>query len=139
MLGSQRPPEEVAAFVQRAVERELAEKGLTAVEGDGAADLVVTFLVTTDFNSRIDNFEQIDHLNKFGYGATTIWGHGWNDVMVENYTKGTLVIDLIDAETNQLVWRAYAQETLKSEPKNRKAILNATEKAFKRYPPKQKR
>ena len=134
ILGTQRPPEEVEAFVRRAVDAEMKERGMTVVEGD--ADLVATFLVTTDFNSRIDSFDQINHLNKFGYGATSIWGHGWNEVMVENYTQGTLIIDLIDAGTNQLVWRAYARETIKTTQKNRQAISKAIKKSFKSYPPR---
>jgi hypothetical protein len=28
-------------------------------------------------------------------------------VVVRNYTEGTLIVDLIDANTKQLAWRAY--------------------------------
>jgi hypothetical protein len=134
--GTQRPPAEVEAYVRRAIDTELSNSGLTAV--DGEADLFVTFLVTTQFNSNLGSFGEMDHLSKFGYSATGIWGTDWNDVMVENYSQGTLMIDLIDAGTNHLVWRAYARAAIKSAEKNRQAALKAIRNAFKDYPPRKR-
>ena len=42
------------------------------------------------------------------------WTGGWwdptyNDWWARTYNEGTLIIDLVDAHTKRLVWRAYAQ------------------------------
>jgi hypothetical protein len=53
--------------------------------------------------------------------------------------QGTLVIDLVDSRKKELVWRGTATDTLSDEPeKNAQKIEKATEKLFKKYPPKAK-
>jgi hypothetical protein len=43
------------------------------------------------------------------------WGWpGGNDVSRRPYTQSTLIIDVIDAKTNQLVWRGYDTDALNS-------------------------
>jgi hypothetical protein len=39
---------------------------------------------------------------------------GSYDVWSVPYTESTLIIDVIDAKTNQLVWRGYDSDTLNS-------------------------
>jgi hypothetical protein len=49
-----------------------------------------------------------------GFGGFWRWG-GWPDsydTWAVPYTEETLIIDIIDAKTNQLVWRGYNQDTL---------------------------
>jgi len=56
------------------------------------------------------------------------------DVWNIPYTKSTLVLDIIDAETNQLVWRGYDTETInfnKSEKTIRKSVENLVERFVK--------
>lgn len=47
-----------------------------------------------------------------GYG----WGWGGSQVDVVNYTEGTLVIDMVDAKTKELVWRGSARGTVDPDP-----------------------
>jgi hypothetical protein len=56
-----------------------------------------------------------------------------NDIHSVNYKEGTLIIDLIDAESDQLVWQGYATGTL-----DRKDIALTSDEAvqmiFEKYP-----
>ena len=47
----------------------------------------------------------------YGYGH---WGgyYGGSNVTVTNYTEGTLLIDMIDTEKNQLVWRGTVVDVI---------------------------
>ena len=46
----------------------------------------------------------------------------------------------VDNETDQLVWRGVATETISSKPeKNEKRFKSAIGKLFKKYPPKKKK
>jgi hypothetical protein len=57
----------------------------------------------------------------------------------ETYTVGTLVVDLFDARTMQLIWRGVGTETLSDKPEKDTQKLNKTvEKMFKDFPPKSK-
>jgi hypothetical protein len=47
------------------------------------------------------------------------------------------VADLIDAHTNQLIWRGEATDTLAEKPdKDTKKLTKAVEKLFKDFPPR---
>jgi hypothetical protein len=50
---------------------------------------------------------------------------------------GTLLVDLVDAKSNELVWRGLATKTLNKRPKNVRPLIDkAVKKMVKRFPPK---
>jgi len=68
-----------------------------------------------------------------GYG----WGPwGWQSPMVINYVEGTIILDMVDARTNQIVWRSVSTKTgddLISVQKE-KRVDHMMEDAFKHFP-----
>ena len=64
------------------------------------------------------------------------WGRTYDEVVVRNYTEGTLIVDLIDAATKELAWRAYLVQTVYEDPQKtaQRAEANAMT-AFAQYPP----
>ena len=75
-----------------------------------------------------------------GYGRYGRYGRygGATNVSVTEYTEGTLIIDLIDAGTNQLVWRGTATDTVdpgKSPDEIEKKLDKVMEALFENYPP----
>jgi hypothetical protein len=116
-----------------AINSELTAKGWTLVtEG---ADIGVAAHVATRKQHNLETF-----YNGFGGG----WGwHRWGGGMgiattrVETYTVGTLVVDLFDSRTKQLVWRGWASDALPDDPKKEtKKLDKDIEKLFKNFPPK---
>jgi Domain of unknown function (DUF4136) len=78
----------------------------------------------------------------FGYGGYPGWG-GWggsfgtSTVHETNVPIGTLVIDLVDAPKDSLVWRGVGTDTLLTNPtpeKSEKRINKAVAKMFQKYP-----
>ena len=68
-----------------------------------------------------------------GYGSD--W-KGAEAVTANSHLAGTLVVDLVDAAENQLVWRGIATATVSNNPKkNRETIRKAVEKMFADFPP----
>jgi hypothetical protein len=75
----------------------------------------------------------------------TDWGyryHGWGmvsrDVSVHQYQEGTLVLDVIDAETRDLVWRGSATKTIDSNAtaeKREENLRTAIGKLLNDFPP----
>jgi Domain of unknown function (DUF4136) len=56
---------------------------------------------------------------------------------VKEYPVGTLVVDMFDARTKQLIWRGYAEATVSKHPeKNAIKLDKAMEKLFDHFPPK---
>jgi hypothetical protein len=55
---------------------------------------------------------------------------------VENYTVGTLVIDMFDTNTKRLIWRGSASDVLSGKPeKDEKKVDSAVSKLFEHFPP----
>ena len=64
---------------------------------------------------------------------------GWGTRVVRiPYTEGTLVIDLRDASTRSLVWRAIAREEKSDAAKIEGKLEDMVKKSFNKYPPKAK-
>jgi hypothetical protein len=59
------------------------------------------------------------------------------EVVVRNYTSGTVVMDLVDAGNNEMVWQAVSKGILSSkQEKNKKVIQKGVQKLFKKFPVK---
>ena len=121
--------------IQRAVDEQLAQKGLTKVESN--ADLLVAYHAAI-------RQEQSINLSAFGTRGPWNWG-GFESGTVTGQTStipiGTLVVDLYDPARKQLVWRGDASKSidLKKDPdKNYKNLQKTTAKLFKNYPPQAK-
>lgn len=92
--------------LRAAVNGELDEKGLERNEID--PDLLVIYHVGTS-----DGIDVTDW--GYRYGVAYFGGYS-RDVDVYAYHEGTLVLDLIDAKTMELVWRGSAQNTIDEKP-----------------------
>jgi hypothetical protein len=111
------------------VEAELQGRGMTADTEN--PDLLLVY--HTGVDSKIN-------VTDWGYTYPTRYG-GWygdRDVDVYQYEEGTLIVDLIDAKTHQLVWRGTATKTLEDNPSPERMEQNLREvvgKMFASYPP----
>jgi hypothetical protein len=86
--------------VQGAIEKGLARRGLAATAGD--ADLLIHY--HANISQRIDP-NQADRV--YGYCEPGDCAAG--DIA---YEAGTLVLDIVDARSNRLIWRGWAQRTV---------------------------
>ncbi len=113
----------VAGRVQYAVNRQLMSKGFR--EDSKSPDVYLSYRFATKERRDMEN----------GWRR---WG--WYDPYVYEYTKGTLVIDMLDAKTNHLVWRAYCTNTGSSplDVQNAKQVDQLVAGAFKHFPPRDK-
>jgi hypothetical protein len=85
-----------------------------------------------------------DKVNVTDYGyrySYDYWGWGGRDIDVYQYTEGSLIIDMIDATTKELVWRGSATATIDegaSTEKRESQLDKAARGIFENYPPKQR-
>jgi hypothetical protein len=117
--------------IKGAVNRALAEKGMTEVPSGG--DLEVFAIETTQNQQTLDTFYN-------GFGGGRRWGGfgGFGDATttVETYKVGTLVIDLFEAKTEKLIWRSSSSDTLSDNAdKNTKNLDKGVNKMFQHFPP----
>jgi hypothetical protein len=117
--------------IKRAVDAQLAGKGLRRVESGG--DLVV------GYQAGISQEKEFDSIGGGGWGG---WGgpFGWGNSRVTTSTIdiGKLTVGLFDPTSKQLVWRGVASKTLnisKDPDKNYRTLEKAMAKLFRNYPP----
>jgi hypothetical protein len=142
------PPDTAAAQqlldqrVQNAVKAELSEKGLTET-GRQNADLFVGYGMVDRTHKQVYTYQD-------GWG----WGGGWGwryyrwgapwpmtvQRRIETYTDGTVVVNLIDAKTKQVVWEGEVADAVSLPVGNPVSathqIDGAVAKLFAKYPPR---
>jgi hypothetical protein len=118
--------------VMDAVDAQLQAKGWTKAEEGG--DVGIVGITTTKDQQSLDTFYS-------GIGGGWGW-RGWGGGMgtattqVNNYTVGSLVVDMYDPNTKQLIWRGNDSGTLSDNPdKNIKKLDKAVKEMFKKFPP----
>ena len=110
------------------MEAALTQKGWTKTSEE-AADAIVMIHGATQEKKDLNTFYS-------GYGGYRWGGMGTATTTVTEYTVGTLVVDIFDAKSKQLVFRGIAQDELSDKAeKNQKKLKKATEKMFKNFPP----
>jgi hypothetical protein len=63
------------------------------------------------------------------------WGFYYEEHVVRNYVDGTLIVDLIDTETKELVWRTYLRQKIEDRAKAYEEAKKKIHKAFSEFPP----
>ena len=121
------------ARIKNAVDAQLAAKGWTQVAGGG--DVAIVAIKTTQTERTLQTF-----YNGFGggWGWRRFGGAGFGDATTteQDYKEGTLLIDMYDAKTKQLIWRGSAEDTLSDKAaKNEKNLDKGVAKMFKKFPP----
>ena len=120
--------------VRSAVERQLAAQGFKT-EKTGEPDFLVTYYpvyhrgtvyTTTGIGS--------------GWGWRRPWGYGVSTQFTEarNYREGSIILEIVDNKTNQLIWQAVAEGALTGleDPQDADEQVDlAVKKMLSRFPP----
>ena len=109
--------------IEQAIEQELGDKGIEISEPKDA-DFLVRFHTSVD-----QRFElHTDYVYRRPRFRGPAIAH------IESYDEGTLVVDMIDAESERLVWRSTVTRSI--EVRNlAKTINKAVARALRKFPP----
>jgi hypothetical protein len=119
--------------IKTAVNAALAAKGWTLADSGGDVSIVAVEMTRDQqtLNTFYDGFGGGWGWRRFGGG-----GLGEATTTTETYKVGTLVVDLFDTKTKQLIWRVASSDTLSdNSDKNIKNPDKGVEKMFKNFPP----
>ncbi len=110
--------------VMNDIDQQLAAKGLRRV--DAGADLYVSYGGGLKENVSLQ-----------GFGSGGRWMGGSFSVSRTTEIEGTLIVEMVDSDSKELVWRGMATETASQKTeKNIEKLEKAVEKMFRQYPPK---
>ncbi|MBC8184131.1 DUF4136 domain-containing protein [candidate division KSB1 bacterium] len=109
----------------REISAVLTEAGFQKSESPRQADFLIAFYATARNKAQISPPSY--HIGRYGRRWVRP-GH------VYHYKQGTLIIDIVDRQKKELVWRGVGSGALdRSDPK--KNLLEAVEKILKEFPP----
>jgi len=127
-IGGAHPDQIMDAEIKQSVDAQLASRGLTKTDSD-KADLYIGYQTAINQEMQWDAWGS----RSFGMGMGS-----WTSSTI---SVGTLVLDMYDPGTKQLVWTGRATKTIdpgSNHEKNMKNLDKAIAKLLKYYPPKQK-
>jgi uncharacterized protein DUF4136 len=121
--------------VVSAVEQSLTTAGWTKAAEESAADAEVILHGSTKQQQSLDTF-YTGMGGGWGYGGWGGMGMGTATTTSYTYTEGTLLIDIFDAKSKELIFRGSATDTLSNTTeKNQKKLSKALNKIFLNFPP----
>lgn len=104
----------MAERVRVAVNQQLALQGFTVAP---EPDFYISYNITTEKKTDIRTYD-----NYGGYGPSWGWGFGYGhrgmavsahtETRVDEYQKGSLIIDVIDPQNRELIWRGVGSKRL---------------------------
>ncbi len=122
--------------IKSAVNAALTAKGWTQVDSGGDVS-IMAIQMTHDqqtLNTFYDGFGGGWGWRRFGGGG--FGGFGDATTTTDTYQVGTVVVDLFDTKTKQLLWRGTTSDTLSNNSnKNIENLNKGVEKMFRKFPP----
>ena len=123
----------VAKRIMATTDEVLSKKGYERAQ-TSAPDFLV------GWHGAVDTKLQYNTVNTYyGYGWGYWGGMGTSRTYASEYHEGSLIIDIVDAKSNELVWRGVAQAEVypESSPDYRnQQIQSAVNKILSQFPPK---
>jgi len=124
--GGAHPNQIVDQEIKQSIDAQMASKGFTKTDAENA-DLYLAYQVAVN---------QEKQWNAFGMGRG--FGGGMGQATSSTISNGTLVLDMYDPASKQLVWQGRATKTLdpsSNQEKNEKNLNKAMAKLLKKFPP----
>ena len=115
------------------IDQEIASKGWKKVDA-GQADIAVVLHGATQTKRNVNTF--YSGMGGYGYRYGGFGGTGSAQTVVNEYAVGTVVVDMFDTKTKNLVFRGTAEDEISDNAeKNAKRLEKASTKLFKNFPP----
>ena len=127
-IGRAHPDQIKDAEIKQSIDAQLASKGMTKTDSD-KADLYICYQTAMNQETQWDAW------------GSRAFGMGMGSWTSSTISVGTLVLDMYDPETKQLVWTGSATKTIDTGSNHEKHMKNldkAMAKLLRNYPPKQK-
>lgn len=113
--------------------RQLQSKGLASGENP---DLIINVKAN---HKKVTDITTNSPYGMWGWGGPFGWGVGVNRTWSSNYNEGALIVDLIDARTNKLVWQGIGSGISVDSPKaKQRQIPEIVAEIMANYPPQRK-
>ncbi|HEC42864.1 MAG TPA: DUF4136 domain-containing protein [Bacteroides sp.] len=124
--------------LETAFANEFKKRGIDIVE-KGEGDMIVSLYIVAEqkVQRSATTTSMGGYGGRYGYGPGYGWGGGHSTTTMHEYeyTEGTLLVSVFDAEKNELIWESAGTGTINEKPEKREAgIPKAVALIMKEYP-----
>ncbi|MCK4775028.1 MAG: DUF4136 domain-containing protein [Candidatus Krumholzibacteria bacterium] len=128
----------LAKRIKNAVNDQLAQNGMT--ETTTSPDVYVMYHIGTKDKVDVSSYGySYGGYGRYGGAYGGPYSAGGGGISTYNYTEGTLIIDMYEAENKQLVWRGSGTDVIEDNPTPQQLTENvnkAVAAIMSQYPPK---
>jgi len=112
----------------------LEMRGLKEVPKDAPHTLAVRFWVARRAKQDVEVIG-IDMWGGYPAYWGGMWGYSYEEYVIHNYVQGTMIVDVIDPATKELVWRTFLKQKIEDRAKAYNEAKKNLYKAFAVWPP----
>jgi hypothetical protein len=127
--------------IYQAVEREFTARGFRKIIS-GTPDFRIAFHIVSDTKLDVRTLGRMsERFYVYPYGHRGYFGYGYGGTTQQyarEFIEGTLILDVVDARSEQLIWRGWMSEALDDDPTPenvRMYVDAAVSKILARFPP----
>ncbi len=117
----------------------LQNRGMNEVPIDQKFDLAVRYWVARQQKTEVQDLGPDDPYWGAWGGYPVFWNGPWafdyDDFVIKNYTQRTLIVDLLDRKSKQLIWRTYLKDDVQAGQYALEVQWKDLNKAMIAYPP----
>ncbi|MGV3503377.1 MAG: DUF4136 domain-containing protein [Adhaeribacter sp.] len=113
--------------MKKAIETQLKSQGLSYSASN--PDVYVNYQAGFSNESRVRNNYP------YGYGY---WGYPFGGTSVQQYKEGTITIDLVDVQKNELLWRGIGEMEVNTRNISEEKVYDAVNHIMREYPPQRR-
>jgi hypothetical protein len=125
--------------IKTAVENEMARRGFKKASGLDKPDMLLAYDVTIDNVQRVRpdyvNVPMIGYGYYYGYRYAYRYNRLYNASTVQEYQEGTILLDIVDAASNELVWRGTSQTSASEKSLNQEKVQEIVNSILAKFPP----
>ncbi|GIC77962.1 DUF4136 domain-containing protein [Moritella sp. F3] len=127
--------------ITKAINKQLVEQGFKFAS---TADFYINYSITSEKKTDIRSYD-----NYSGYGPSWGWGVGYGhrgmslsahtETRIDEYQQGSLIIDVIDPKSLELIWRGVGSKRLPESTDAAdmdKLVANIVKNILEKFPPK---
>jgi len=129
------PKKESINFLIEEIGKQMAARGYQKVKENPDLILNIGIVITAEQKTR-----QTDIRDAPRYMGQRNYHWESEEIVVQNYNEGTVILDVVESENNKLIWQAVSKGMITgSMDTNLSRITKAVKKMFNKYPVKAKK
>ena len=127
-----RPPQHMDIRLRRVIDDIMADKGYQRAQAVPTADLLFVYYASTQTELRVGGTP----MGLFpGWSTKPGFNSPHDPSDVRRYDKGTVMLDMIDKETGQIVWSGQVTSAISSENPSSTRLAVVAKRMLENFPP----